>query len=175
MTHHMPFGRYKGDPVWSVPSDYLGWMLRTCKLSTGLRQAVRAELHARGELPPGLAAEPAARPPRCGRCGGADLDVYWQELGGAGGRSIRAECRACRRFVAFLPMTPENTARADLASSPTGLLDVLTAAEAEGVEIVSRGHWLALIPPGRASAELERLVRQNTRGLLRHLLPAGEL
>src|SRR4051794_32834415 len=63
------------------------------------------------------------RPIRCGRCGGTDLTLYWQELAD-GRRAIRADCGRCQRFVAFLPQTPANVAAADAAVSPTGLLDV---------------------------------------------------
>jgi uncharacterized protein (DUF3820 family) len=35
----LPFGRHKGQPLDTVPSDYLDWLLRSCKLSSGLRAA----------------------------------------------------------------------------------------------------------------------------------------
>jgi hypothetical protein len=60
-------------------------------------------------------------------------------------------------------MTPGNVARADAAESTTGLLDVLTRAEGEGVEVINHGGQLVLWPPGKASPDLEVLVRQNTR------------
>lgn len=27
----MPFGKYKGSPVSSLPSDYISWLLENCK------------------------------------------------------------------------------------------------------------------------------------------------
>jgi hypothetical protein len=177
MTHErhqpvsLPFGRHRGWPLGEVPTDYLLWLLRTCKLSTGLQAAVRAELLSRPNCPPQLDPEPGPGPVRCRRCGGTDLRLYWQQLAGAGGRAIRADCRRCRRFVAFVPQTAANVAAADAAQPPAALLDVLIRAEEEGVEVVRRGERLALLPPGKASPELEVLVRQNTRGLLQMLPP----
>jgi hypothetical protein len=43
----LPFGKHKGRPLGDVPGDYLRWMLRECKLSSGLRAAVGAELATR--------------------------------------------------------------------------------------------------------------------------------
>jgi hypothetical protein len=43
----MPFGKYKGLLVEDVPTDYLEWMLETCRLRYSLREAVQCELTAR--------------------------------------------------------------------------------------------------------------------------------
>jgi hypothetical protein len=162
----MPFGKHKGQPLAEVPSEYLRW-LTTIKLSPGLRTAVHTELAERGEkVPPA----PLAKKPHCRRCGGHLLCLTWQELGGAGGRAIRADCLRCGRFVTYVAQTPENVAIALTNKRPTGLLDALMMADALGVTIVRlAGNHIELRPWGRASAELEALVRQNTHLLLRML------
>jgi antitoxin component of MazEF toxin-antitoxin module len=162
------FGKYKGQSLRDVPRDYLAWALANVKLSYGLRVAVRAELLARGVDPARLPPEPEARPPRCRHCGCTDARRYWHELSG-GGRAVRADCRRCRRLVGFLPQSPGNVAAADAAQPPAGLLDALTLASDQGVELVRHGATLTLEPAGRATAELERLVRQNAH-LLRSLV-----
>jgi hypothetical protein len=44
----MPFGKYKGWPLWDVPGDYLLWVLRECaRLRPGLRLDIQAELRSR--------------------------------------------------------------------------------------------------------------------------------
>lgn len=177
-AYQMPFGKYRSVSVQDIPASYLGWLLRTCKLSSGLRAAVREELMRRGADPASLPPElPAHRPARCRQCGGADLRLYWQQLGGAGGRTIRADCKRCHCFVSFVAQTLANVAKADEATSKTGLLDVLTRAEAEGVEIVRHPDGrLSLSPHGWASEELQALVRQNTRLLLAMLPgPSGAM
>jgi hypothetical protein len=60
----MPFGRHKGTPLADVPESYLGWPLPGCKLSSGLRAAVAAELERRGVRPPAAAVK--AEPDCCG-------------------------------------------------------------------------------------------------------------
>jgi hypothetical protein len=112
--HVMPFGKHRGAPLTDVPTSYLAWVMRTCKLSTGLRSAMGEELRSRPDCPEDLPPEPAANtPPSCRGCGGTDLHLTWQPLGGAGGRVIRADCRGCGAFVYFAPQTPENVALAD--------------------------------------------------------------
>jgi hypothetical protein len=170
----IPFGRHKGKPLWDVPTGYLAWLVREVRLSTGLRAAVRAALASRPDAPRGLPPDLPPRPlPACRHCGsGGPPVVYWHQQGGAGGRVIRADCHRCRRFLTFLPQTPENVAEADAAQPEAGLLDTLVRAQAEGVEIVKRGGrggWLTLLPYGRASADLQELVRQNQHLLLRML------
>jgi hypothetical protein len=124
IEHFLPFGRHKGQPPASVPTDYLEWLLRTCKLSSGLRAAVRAELVRRGVNPSQLPPEPPAKaPPSCRRCRGREPSLSWQELGG-GRRAIRANCQWCGRFVTFVAQTPGNVVRADTmtlspAATPT--------------------------------------------------------
>jgi hypothetical protein len=114
--HHIPFGRHRGLALRSVPTSYLDWFFRTCKLSTGLRAAIRAELLTRpdgsGYLPP----EPVGPPLKCGRCGSRDVRLRWQQAAN-GEMRIRAECRRCRRFVAFAPLTPGNVASANATAS----------------------------------------------------------
>jgi hypothetical protein len=107
----LPFGKCRGSSPRSVPTGYLSWLLRACKLSTGLRAAALAELSSRpdrpGDLPPG----PARGEVVCRACGGVRVAVRWQELAG-GRRAIRADCDDCGRYVAFLPQTAANLARA---------------------------------------------------------------
>jgi hypothetical protein len=167
--HWLPFGKHRGASPRDVPSDYLGRLLRECKLSSGLRAAVADELRRRGHDVP---VQPPAPPPRCRRCGGLNMALYWQELAGQGTRTIRADCRRCGRFVTFVPQTEANVARADAVNKPAAMLDALTLADAEGVELVNvaRRH-LRICPHGKASAELERLVRQS-KHLLLAMLPA---
>jgi hypothetical protein len=149
-------------------------MMANCKLSSGLRTAIQSELLSRpdapADLPPGPV--PAPEPAHCRRCGGKDLRVSWHEQQG-GGRAVRADCGACGRFVAFLPQTPENVARADACRSPTGLLDVLVRAEGEGVELARHGPEVVAWPPGKASEELRSLLRQHQHQLQQHLGPRG--
>jgi hypothetical protein len=173
VNHFIPFGKHRGKAPADVPADYLLWLLRACKLSTGLRGAIRSDLIRRGVDPSRLPPQPeAAPPPNCRRCGSPEMRLYWQELGGQGGRTIRADCKRCRQFVAFVPQTPANVARADAARSPAGLLDVLTRADDEGVRLVNvGGRYIAARP--RASPELEALIRQNNR-LLLAMLPAQQ-
>jgi hypothetical protein len=40
----MPFGRYRGQLLSDVPTDYLRWCWRTCDLSPWLRHAIEGEL-----------------------------------------------------------------------------------------------------------------------------------
>lgn len=166
------FGKHRERPLPDVPTSYLAWALRECKLSTGLRTAVRAELLSRPDCPAALPAQPRPQEVRCHRCGGAELVVYWHQLQGQGGRRIRASCAACHGYIQFLPETPENVALADASTSSTALLDVLTLAEAEGVEIVRREGRIYLEPYHSASPRLRDLVRQSTRLLLAMLPPA---
>jgi hypothetical protein len=99
--HRLPFGQYAGHALRDVPADYMNWLLRTCKLSHPLRQAIRQELVGRndgGELPP----EPAPKPLACPDCGSADARFYWTTQAG-GRRAIRADCAVCGAFIRFAP------------------------------------------------------------------------
>ena len=44
VDHRLPFGRHQGQPLDTVPADYLRWAIRDCRLSSGLRTAVAGEL-----------------------------------------------------------------------------------------------------------------------------------
>jgi hypothetical protein len=87
-------------------------MLSTCKLSSGLRAAIRTELGARAGTPP--PPEPAAEDLVCPRCGCREPDVRWQLMRG-GKRAIRATCTSCRTYIKFLPQVPRFVALADAA------------------------------------------------------------
>jgi hypothetical protein len=67
-THVLPFGRHRGEPLSSVPTDYLAWLARTVPLSSGLRGAVAAELQRRGVPCSRRAASPAAASPPSTGC-----------------------------------------------------------------------------------------------------------
>jgi hypothetical protein len=89
------------------------------RLSARLRHAIRAELLSRGVAVPAL--RPPAPPSACQGCGGRELRVTWHEQHG-GRKVIRGDCRACSRFVAFLPQTPGNVSLADAAASAAGFI-----------------------------------------------------
>jgi hypothetical protein len=60
----MPFGKYKGELIEGIPTSYLKWLLRECKLRLPLRYAVERELAIRradtaGDDPPAAQAAPA--------------------------------------------------------------------------------------------------------------------
>ena len=59
VDHRLPFGRHQNKPLAEVPADYLGWLLREAKLSSGLRSAVAGELERRGLVAP---PQPEPRP-----------------------------------------------------------------------------------------------------------------
>jgi hypothetical protein len=166
--YRLPFGRHRGEPLGQVPTDYLEWFLKTCKPSAGLRAVIRAELSARPDAPRDLPSEAEATVVSCQSCGSGNVAVSWHEHRD-GRRAIRGDCRDCRKCIGFLPQTAANIALADAALSPVGLLDVLVRAEEEGVELARDALGLVLVPPGRASAELESLVRQHQHQLARHL------
>jgi hypothetical protein len=111
MTFTLPFGKYKGWEPIEAPTDYLQWMIKTCKLSTGLKAAIRAELEARGvSLPTGP--EVSAGAPPCKSCGNKIALVEWQTLADKR-RMIRATCCRCGGFMGFLPQTDHNKDLAD--------------------------------------------------------------
>jgi len=43
----MPFGRYKGKSLRSIPSDYLAWLLTLANIRPGLRRDIAKELESR--------------------------------------------------------------------------------------------------------------------------------
>src|SRR5262245_14711934 len=103
----LPFGKHKDKPLSEVPTAYLTWLARECKLSSGLRQAIAAELASRGVEPSAIPA-PTPRPPKsCSRCGCSDMVVSWHECRGQR-RQIRATCRRCGAWCGHLPATAEN-------------------------------------------------------------------
>jgi hypothetical protein len=101
---------YTGQALRSIPSDYLAWSLRTCKLSTPLRTAVRAELLSRHDCPR-LPPEPTPKPLLCPERGSADARLYWQEQA-SGRKALRADCAQCGSFIKFAAQTKENVALA---------------------------------------------------------------
>ncbi len=104
----LPFGKHAGKPLAEVPTDYLQWAIRECKLSSGLRAAVTAELTRRGASTPA----PPPHVPNCARCGNTLSNFIWQQ-DATGGRRIRVECRYCRGFIMWAPFLPEFIAQAD--------------------------------------------------------------
>jgi len=96
-----------------------------------------------------------------GPCGCGGPVVYrWQQFRD-GRRQIRASCERCDRWLGFAPIREPYTGLADKVSSPTVILDALTVAQDEGVELRSDGHAVWCWPWGRASARLEQLVREK--------------
>jgi hypothetical protein len=144
--------------------------LRTCKLSSGLRVAVRTELLSRPAGPRDLPPEPASPPPKCDRCHSRDIALSWQQLAN-GAKRIRAECRHCHGFIKFMPETPENVAAADAAASPTALLDVLTRLEEAGVNLDSDGRrvWVRWEDGQRLPSDLRTLIHQCSHSLAKLL------
>jgi hypothetical protein len=154
VTHPtLPFGRHKDKPLSEVPADYLKWLLREYKLSSGMRSTVAAELAGRGvEVPP-----PPPRPePCCADHPAAGYRALWGE-DSLGRKFIRSECRQCRQAMGHLPMREPYIGMADANASPAPVLDALVGAEAAGVEIRSDGRtaWLSdyrKAPPGVRNA-----------------------
>jgi hypothetical protein len=96
----LPFGQHRGEALDSVPADYLEWLLKTVKLSSGMRALVAGELERRGFTPP--PASPPPTPPRCSKCPGEDFSCTWA-VDAIGRRHIRATCAACGRHLCYLP------------------------------------------------------------------------
>lgn len=153
MVHTMPFGKYKSVPVAAVPSDYLQWLAKVCKLSSGLRQAIAAELQARGATVP---EPPAAKPPLpCPHCGESKLAHHWLQTRN-NRRQISRTCSRCKASLGFAPQVEPYIAEADSRVKGTELLDVLIEAEALGIRIESDGLscWVASEDWKRVPAEL---------------------
>jgi hypothetical protein len=155
----LPFGKHRGQPLPTVPSDYLQWALRKVKLSTGLCAGVAGELARRGEEVPPQPPPPPA--PTCKRCPGARTLARWME-DRRGQRRLRAECGRCRRWLGFLPLAQPYLAEADGAASPTDVLDVLLALEDLGIGLESDGAscWFAGDGWHRTPPDLRSLVKQ---------------
>jgi hypothetical protein len=176
VSHTLPFGKYRGRHLGEVPEDYLLWVLRECKLSTGLRAAVAAEYERRYTTcefldvpPPPPAPEPAPLP-ACRGCRTVGIVARWQE-DCRGDRRIRGECVRCGRFLCWLPQLEPWIRQADHHASPTPVLDVLTRLDDLGIELESDGHSVAIplqdwqrVPP-----ELHALIRQCSHQLARML------
>jgi hypothetical protein len=161
----MPFGKHKGVALVDVPTPYLSWLTGgDVKLSAAHRTAVRGELARRGVALPD---EAPPRPRQCLRCGGTEMRLSWHQCGGKGKvRQIRAECQRCRRFTGFAAQTPANVAEADANAAPAALLDVLTMAEALGVELTSDGQYVRMEPWDKVTPDLRTLVKMSQHALL---------
>src|SRR5262249_42066256 len=119
----LPFGRHRGVPLPDVPSSYLSWALRECKLSGRLRGALVAELQRRGVTPP--PPPPPRTLPSCRRCPGVAPLLHWLQ-DSLGRRRIKASCGRCHRSLGFMPAVSPYTDMAFVNSSPTPVLDALT-------------------------------------------------
>jgi hypothetical protein len=110
-TVTLPFGKHRNCPLSEVPSHYLTWLASTCRLSSGLKAAVHAELRERGEpVPAGPHREHTV--PVCRRCPGAGFRCCWR-IDAMGRRTIRASCQCCDRHLSFAPCVPPFTDLAD--------------------------------------------------------------
>jgi hypothetical protein len=115
MMHRFWFGKHKDKPLSEVPSDYLDWALRTCKLSTGTRAAVIAELQSRGVTTPAAPPPPRAVRP-CPTCGpGAPVLFAWRE-DSLGRKRVCADCGRCGRWIDTPPSVPPYSSAADTAA-----------------------------------------------------------
>jgi hypothetical protein len=136
----LPFGRHKGQELPTVPSSYLEWLVREAKLSSGLRQAVAAELARRGIKVP----DPPPRPePRCRDHPAAGYRALWGE-DSLGRKFIRCECCQCHQAMGHLPLREPYVSQANATASPTPLLDALVGLEEAGAELCSDGKrsWI---------------------------------
>ena len=62
-TIKMPFGKYRGKRIISVPAEYLHWLLDNSEeMDADLRRAVEQELDRRGEPHAETKAEPEVKP-----------------------------------------------------------------------------------------------------------------
>ena len=162
IDHRLPFGRHKDLPLSDVPSDYLDWLMRSCKLSSGLRLAIGNELRRRnltrlrshrqgadlsmriGQVPRGLdrgPTRPEAHP--------SDLLLWPLSL-----------LLAVGRTVAFV--RNENL-------SPTAILDVLTRLEDLGIDLQCDGRkaWVSAEDYRKVPADLHVVIRQCSNTLAR--------
>jgi hypothetical protein len=167
----LPFGKHKGralnDP--EVPASYLAWMLRECRLGSGLRLAVADELRRRSWNVP---EQPIPKPPRCPDCrSAAELRYSWLE-DSAGRRRIRVECSSCRRWLGFAAEIEPFISLADQSTSMTAALDTLLLANELQIDLRSDGVTADFATPEdyrRAPARLRELLRQ-CRYRLGHLM-----
>jgi hypothetical protein len=163
----LPFGKHKGQPLPEVPTDYLCWLAREAKLSSGLRAAVVAELAGRGVSAPERVERPPPAHP-CFRCGGTGVRLNWQAFRG-GTRQIRRTCTGCDGLLGFAPQTPANVAEADRNSSPAPLLDLLAGLEEAGIAVRRVGGAVQFTPWRKMTPRLKQLERQ-CRPLLEQML-----
>jgi hypothetical protein len=169
LSHLMPFGKHKGKALADIPSSYLGWLLRECRLSTGVRSAVAAELESRGGKAP---APPSPKPePDCRPCGAGPeaISYSWLQTRN-GGRQISRRCSRCGEWLGSAPHVEPFVSRADAAASATPVLDVLTGCEELGIRLRSDGAaagFASYEDCRKAPQELRALVRQCRHSLAR--------
>jgi hypothetical protein len=160
----MPFGKHRGQPLDTVPTSYLQWLLTDAKLSSGLRAADDDELARRGiDAPP-------APPPRALRHCRAHPDAEpvcgWLE-DTLGRRRIRANCPVCNRPTDYPPVRPPYSTEADANASPTAVLDVLLKCEELGIELHSNGRSVSVSDYHAVTSDLHVLIRQCRHQLAR--------
>src|SRR5579871_4786201 len=161
----LPFGKHKDKLPGEVPTGYLLWMIRECKLSSGLRLDIGDELRRRNVEAP--APPPLKCPPRCKRCPSEDFSVEWQE-DRRGRRCLRATC-SCDLFLCFLPLIQPWIDAANEVASPAPLLDALIRLEGLGIDLQSDGKtvWFFGDDRQRVPPDLHALIRQCSHQLAR--------
>jgi hypothetical protein len=108
----IPFGKYQGKPLGTVPKDYLQWAASVLKLGSGLLAVVAAELQRRRVPVP---EPPPPRQPQCGQCGpGAGIVCRWFE-DSLGRQHVKGSCAGCGQPFGFVPTVPPYTDLADAA------------------------------------------------------------
>lgn len=154
------FGKHKGQPLSQIPADYLAWVLREVKLSSGLRAAVVADLQRRGAPVPD---QPPPRPEPCRRCGADGWPrCTWLQMRD-GRKQITADCAKCGARIFFAPQVEPYVSLANATASKMPILEVLNQADELGVTLRSDGKGVVLAGPEdwkRVTPRFRELLRQ---------------